>query len=313
MSDLITLGRDILAVCSPATGTRASGAVTVTASDADVTIPVANYLLPVVGGQVEAKWAFKVSRGPNSDKSWTATSDGTAISAMSNLGGARYNVPDATRFVLDPPIDGIESIEATGDFSGGVNPSGLATLHDAVMWEELGAPISDVIHKSGISKFPAAVLGWAQSEPADGSTDGYSNGSRTSRKSMTYRETFSLSIIANRAESGHHRRQQGLAIISELCDLMLDRHSVDGRPFSNPRGIQIIRRYREKLNSQFYKKFDVYVILLGVMHSIEQRQYRTWDDYLANNIDVLTMQRPPLENQGDYTTVDDMEVEMIHD
>lgn len=310
MSDLITLARDILAVCQPATGLRATGSLVMTAADVDVNVPVASYLLPIINGQVVPNMPFKLGVGPNPDRSWTITSAGTIVSAMSNLGGARQNIADGTMFVLDPPIDGVDSIVADGDFSGGENPVGLTALKDACMWESMEGSISDNLHKAGVSGFPAAILAWAQSEPADGASDGQSAGSRTSRTSMTYRETFSLSILSSKSQSSHHRRQEGLAIMSQLCELMQDRHAVDGRPFSNPRGIQIIRRYRETGVSKFYKNLYMYTILIGVQHSIEQRDARTWNDWLVSNIDMLTMQRPPLPNQGDHTTVDDMQVEM---
>ena len=313
MSDLITLARDILAVCSPVTGARASGTVTITAEDADVNIPIASYALPNINGQLATNLPFKVDEGPNDDESWTVTSEGTAVNLLSNIGGERHNVAAGTEFVFDPPISGVDSIIANDAFTGGAPPTGLTALADAVMWESLESPFNESLADSGISGFPAALIAWQNGAPADGSTDGYTSGSRTSRTSQMFRDVYGLSVISGKSNSGHHRRQQGLAIVSDLCNLMIDRHSVDGKPFSNPRGIQIISRYRERPNNQTYKRFFVYTIMLGVMHNIEQTDARAWNDYLHNNIDVLTMQRPPLPNQGDFVTVDDMEVDMPHD
>jgi hypothetical protein len=311
MSDILNLQRDIAAICGPETGTRATGAVTMVAEAADVNIPRNTFIIPILDGQLKPSFVFRVGPGPNLDKSWTVTSEGVQVDAMSNIGGARFNLSEGTAFRLDPPsIEGIASILASSDFEGGSDKTAFGALRDVVFFEKLGAKPNVDLLRSEVVKFPAMIITWIDSTPADGTTLPNVQSSRGSRNSTVYKEMFQLTIFSSRAECDHLRREEGHYLMENLCDWLKDRTSVDGRVFSAPSGLHILRRYREDGRSQIYQRFYIYNILLTAQNTLTRRDVREWNDWNTTVIDSSLTQRPALPNQGDKIIVDDMTVEM---
>ncbi|MCP4674350.1 MAG: hypothetical protein GY854_02295 [Deltaproteobacteria bacterium] len=301
MSSVIEIARHLMAVMQPQTGDRATGIATITASGADVVIPRGTYALPVVQGQVRADLAFKVGEGANADKSWTVTSAGTDVDFLSNIGGARHNLADGTPMIFDPPIDGIASVVTSGAFTGGTDPEFLGGVKDMLMLEQLEKTDPQIdLGRSAIKGFPAVVVTWQGSRDIE----------LVRRGTARADETFSISIISSRTESDHMRRQEGQVILYDLSALLIDRHAVDGSPFSNPEGIHITSRGRESGNHKTYQAFRIYYLVVGVDAVIKQRDTRTYSDFALLNMDVLKPQDPALPDQGDYTVVNDNQVDM---
>lgn len=310
-SSIKTLARSLMAACSPLTGSRATGTVLMTASGADVVLPRNTYAYPVVGSQHRPSILFKAAAGPNADESWTVKSTGTAVDFISNLGGTRYNVVDGTEFRLDPEVTGVASAVVDGDFTGGVDATAYGALRDMVMYEQLpGADIALALRRSELSAFPGIVLMWVESDPADGASSSAFSRPRAGRGRVFYRELFQLSIVASRYESADVRAEEGLYVMDLVTELLTDLNSVDGYPFSNPTGVQIVRRWPEIGEAQIYQKYYIYNILVATTGTYERRDDRTWADLLTVMVDVNKPQRPPLPDQGDFPMVDDMEIEM---
>lgn len=308
---ILSAAVDLLAVIAPMTGTRAAGTIRMVGSDTPV--PRNTLLIPVIKGQARPSLLFKVAEGPNDDGSWTADPGGTDISAFSNIGGSRHNVPDGTEFRIYPPtIPEITSAVANGDFTGGSDPSAWGSLKDAVIYGEVEGPEFHIdLQRSELKAFPGVLVAWTNSDPADGGT--IETRRRTSKATTTFREQLMLTIFTNRSESEGLRRGEGTYILDEVSRWIAHRQAVDGRVFSAPNGAYIQRRSRERGRHEAYKKFDVYSLLVTVQQTIERHDNRFWDDWNTSVIDVLKPQDPPLPDQGDVLLIDDMTVEMEQD
>lgn len=312
MSSIENTARALQAVCGPITGTRASGSITMTATSSDVTIARDTYAVPVLNGQEHPDLVYKAGAGPNSDESWTVTSGGTAVTFVSNIGGVRHNIANSTVFNLNPNLTGIASMVGSTAFTSGADDTTYGSLKDFVMYEQLAGPaLSLDMSRSLIKGFPSAMIAWVSGEPGDGSTTTHTmRQTRVSTTGNLYRHIFQISVIVNRAESDYRRRAEGMHIIETMSRLLTDRHAVDGSTFSNPSGVQILRIWREVLPQALNKKFYVFSMQISTLSSLVTTDTRTYSDWLLANIDIVKPQDPALPDQGDYTIVDDMEVDM---
>lgn len=312
MSTITSTLRSMMAVMQPATGTQADGTVVATASGGDVNVPRSTYAIPIIGGAHRPDLAVKTAAGPNADDSWTVTSGGDNVDFVSNIGGARHILPDATSLVFDPAISGIASLVAAADWANGADPTAFGGVRDMTIVERFEGPAAAVdLRRSNIKGFPAVILAWQDSEPADGSTISQTRrDTRVGTRKNLYKETFRLSVITIRADSPDVRREEGLLIMDELSGLLTDRQEVDGVFFSNPSGLQIRRRWREVGPQPFYQKHFVYNILVSAEVTLQQTDARTYVDLEKVVFDVEKPQDPALPNQGDITVVDDVEVDM---
>jgi hypothetical protein len=283
-----------------------------TASGADVTINRNVHGVPVINGQEQPDLVFKTDVGPNDDGSWTVTSGGTGVTWISNIGGIRHNISDTTVINLDPEITGIASAVVNGDFTTGADDTAYGTLKDFVLYEQLAGPALPLdMRRSLLKGFPSAMIAWIQAEPGDGSTTAHTlRETRVGTFGTLHRHIFQISVIVNRAESDYRRRAEGMHIIETMSRLLTDRHAIDGCPFSNPSGIQILRFWREVLPQPLAKRFYVFNLQLSVVTSLITTDTRSYNDWLLARIDVLKPQDPALPNQGDFTLVDDMDVDM---
>ncbi len=312
MSFIVDTARALMAVMQPQTGTRASGTATITTTGANATIPMSAYAVPIIDGRQRADLAMKVGPGPNQDESWTVDGGGVSVDFISNLGGARHNIDAGMRMVFDPPLAEISSIVVDADFAGGQDPDFFGGVRSMVLYEQLSGPSKGLdLARSSIKAFPAVMLAWHDSEPADGSSVAQTyREARVARTTTMYKETYLVSVLSSRAESDHVRRAEGLHIMEQLSLLLTDRKDVDGVPFSNPSGVMVRQRYRETGPQDLYQKFYVYNVLLSVMRPFEQIDSRTYNPWALAVLDVLKPQNPPLPNQGDIAVVEDNQIDM---
>jgi hypothetical protein len=313
MSIIVDVARGIMAIIQPETGDRATGTVKIVATSSDVTVDRNKFIVPIVGGRHRPDLVFKVARGPESDRSWTVTSSGVDVSVLSNIGGARHNLPMATEFVFDPPLDGIDSVVPTAAMANGTDPTGFGGIQNMVLYEQFEGPSAMLdLARSAVRAFPAVLVAWTGSEPGDGaSSSQVDQRIRTGSFASLNREMFDIVVITNRGESDHIRRQEGLSVLDQITMRLAHRRGVDGgQPVSNPSGLQIRGRYRENGPQDIYKKFYVYGLRVSAMIAYTQIDERTPAQWLLAKFDVLKPQDPALPNQGDYTVVEDAEVDM---
>jgi hypothetical protein len=311
MSYIESLALDLLATLGPVTGKRASGTVRMVATGDDVTVPRNTFLCPVVGGQLETKYVFKVAEGPNTDRSWTVTGDGTDIDVFSNIGGARHNVAAGTLFRFSPPlIDGISSVTAVSDFTGGSDNTEYGGVRDAVVYESLDGDISVELLRSRLAGLPGIVITWTGSEPSDGTTIPTMQSTRVANGQTLFKEMFAIFVIVDKSTSEAARRGEGLYILEDVTRFLTDRHAIDGRPYSNPQGVHVVRRGRERGPQKLYQRFNVYTVVVTAQRTLCKYDVRIWNDWNTSVIDSGVTQRPGEPDQGDKTVVDNMEVEM---
>lgn len=294
MSTVIDLGRSIQAVCAPVTGERASGYVTLKASSAEgVKVTANEYLFPIVNGQVRYDMNFKTVKNPLSeDGEWTVPGGGTlALPVISNIGGKRHNLKPGTKFVLDDLWLGAlerQAVTKTG-FSGGADPTGYVSLYNFVIFENFGAKPSVELFKSAIGgRFPAAVMHWMASEPADGmSTSATNRPTHRGQGRITFTELFKILVVSTREDSEHNRRAQPLRVVQELSELLFDRQSVDDHAFSSPGGVHIRGRGREGSGEDgFYRTFQVYSLTISAQATITQKDSRVYHELKRFRIDA---------------------------
>jgi len=314
---IIGTARALMAVMQPATGTRSTGVVTLTALAAQtVNLKRGQYAYPVLGGRASPELLIKVGENPATDDgSWDVTDAGLAVTFISNLGGARYNLPATTPIILDNPPSGLVVAlpTADADFTGGIDATGFGAVLDLVMAEQLSGPALHVdMRRSQLTRFPSVMVTWEDVQPADGSsTVTAGRGSaRVGTRSLLFKSSYTISVITSRKDTDHERRHEGLFMVGTLARLITDRQMVDGECLSNPSGIQIRSIFREVGPQDIYQKFYIYHMLISAHVTIQQFDSRTYSDWLLAVLNVDKPQDPALPNQGDYRIVTDNEIDM---
>jgi hypothetical protein len=314
MSAIVDTARNLMATLQPATGDRASGPVTLTASGADVTVPRNTFAMPIIDGHRRPDLLLKTGEGPNEDGSWTVTSGGTAVIFISNIGGVRHNIPINTRISFDPPLIGLVSTLPTADsaFTGGTDPTVFGTIKDMVIYENLDGPNFQIdLRRSAVTRFPCVLVTWMNTEPADGTTQTQTHrATRSNRFGVLYKDTFALSVLSSKEQSDHSRRHEGLEIIDTMARLLTDTQSIDGCPYSNPGGVQIRQVIRDISPENDYQKLYIYSLMLSTERNLQRLDSRVYSDWLLAVMDIYKPQDPALPNQGDFTLVDDVEIDM---
>jgi len=308
MSTIIDTGRDIMAVMSPVTGTRATGVVTITASGADVELPAATYLVPRLGGQYRPDLVVKSKPSDDYQAGWTITAGGVDVDCVANIGGVPHNTLIAgTELLIDPPLDGIDTCVVKTGFSGGAAPTGLAAVKSMVLYEQFRASAASLdMVRSGIKEFPGILISWMGSEPADGAAVDQTTQRRVSGTATMYHETFQVLVVSNRAESDHMRRLQGLYILDAITGLLTSRVDFDGGLISYPSGLQVQQRFRREIpdtkGSLPYYIYGLQVSAMRVYHMTDARTFETLAEVVY---DIVKPQDPALPNQGDIAIVGD--------
>lgn len=314
MSDVIlNTARAVMALMQPLTGTRATGTVTMTAkAGQSFELKPGTYAFPVLSGKVRPHMHFKVAAPPSGD-AWTITDAGVAVTFISNLGGAKYNIPGGTVLRMDPPIEALDTAVVAGDFIDGVDATGFGALKDVVIAEQLEGPVIslDMRRAPGLTRFPAAVITWDDGLPADGSTQTtLGRGNRVGTRSLLWALNYQISIISSRADSDHARRHEGMYILNAVARLISDRHMVDTECVSNPQPLQLRQMLREDGPQDVYQKFYIYHLMFGCTTTLESIDTRTYPDWLKAVLNVNKPQNPALPNQGDLPLVVDNEIDM---
>lgn len=322
MSAIIGGARAIMAVISPLTGGRASGAATLTSAAGTVVVPRNHYAYPIVAGKHRPDQLFKIDTGPNTDGSWDVGAGGTPVNFVSNNGGQRYNIPAGTKLIFDPPLSGLVAAAPAADatFTGGIDATGFGALKDLLMFETMDGDDALSLRRSNVTRFPAAVITFRDFQPADGTTINVTQRETKvgTRKSL-YKVTYVISVISSRADQDHERRHEGLTIVENIMKLINDRRAAEAPPdepdlarecLSNPGGVQIREAFRESGPQDIYQKFYIYNILVSTTVTLQTTDARTYPDWLLAVLNVDKPQDPALPNQGPFRLVDGMIIDM---
>jgi len=309
MSQVGSAMRNCLAAIQPLTGDRASGVITVTASGSDVSLPLGTFAYPVIGGQVQTDRIFRVSAGPNSDKSWTITAGGTAVDFVSNVGGEKHNVADATQFVFLPPISGVASAVGSGAFTGATNPTFYGAIKETVVFEHINGPAQQIdLERMKLRGTPAVIIVWNSSEPSDGVTSSSNNFGSHGRGtfSSSFRELLTIVIVVSKSHNEAVRSEEGLYIMDQIARYLNRRQSIDGCLISAPSPILVQSRNRVAIPKEPYQRHYIYSVSFSIENAYTMTDDRSYNDWNIANIDILK----PDDDLGDYTLVDDMKVDM---
>jgi hypothetical protein len=306
VSIILLTARAIMATMQPLTGTRSAGTVLVESSGADLVLPRNSYALPIIEGQQRPDLAMKVAEGPGTNGSWTVTAGGTQVDMFSNIGGKSQYIPTDTVLAFDPPISGIKSAVASTPFLGAADLTTFGSLKDLAMFEHMGTLQRD-LSRSSIKGFPCALLTWVDDEPADSATTSMTmRETRLGTRKSMYKLTYQIAVISERGESDHARRTEGLEVLDQIAMLLADRQAVDGQPFSNPSGLQIVRRWRETGGGPDYQRYYVYGLLVSAMVTLSRDDTRPYSPWLVTNLNADKQ----LDGEPDLRLVKDVEIDM---
>jgi len=298
MSTITEIQRGLFAMIQPITGERASATALVTSLVGTAVVPRSSYLIATVDDATRHDLIFKVDVNPATLGDWEATTElvgGTEITLMSNVGGARHNIPMNSVLRWDPVPENVSpTVELLSAFTGGTDPAGEEALMGLAVHEQVGPTRSLDLWRSRIGGMPGAMIVWEGSNPADGVTvPSTRRTQQMGRGSQLWKELYTLLVFVTKDTSAHARREQGFAIIDAISELLSDRHAVDGVPISNPDGVQIRERFRDVGDSAIYSNFYVYCLRLAATHAVTKRDSRTASPWLTAS---LTMQKPDEES-----------------
>lgn len=328
---VIELARDIAAAISPTTGTRGTGKVIMKSKPGKGTtfIPRNWFLYPVLNGAARDELVFKVAEGPFKAKfpngkrkkasedepdagSWFEVSEqGTEVDILSIVGGERHNLKRGTKFRLDPAHPDVE-VECVliDDIKDGAEPTWLGGCKSVVQFETLGGASATLdAFRSAAGKFPAVIIVWDGSEPADGTTQSSleRGATRAGPSQQLFKERFNLFVISQRSDSDHMRRNEGLKLLDDISFWLTDATEIDGQQFSVPSGVQIRARQRIAGDGNAYQQLYVYVLQVSVTALWRRYDVRTFNDWLLARNEVRTVEK---DDDGNPLVVVNQDIDM---
>jgi len=306
-----SLARALLAAMAPATGIRASGslAVTAPAGGGEVTIPRNAYAVPVVSGQLRHDWLFKVGPNPatlnpnQTGGDWPIADGATeSVALVSNLGGARHNLPLGTVFRWLPPVPGIAETAALDvATTGGVDST---ILRRAAYFEDVSpAIVAKDLFAGSLTDFPAAAVIWSTSSPVEGRTSGAGQGSTRVGQGLRFiRETFTIVVAAGDNTSDTRRRSNGLVAVQAITRLITDRRVNDDCEVLSAigAGVEVVTRRRLTRTQNLYV-YDITVRLNSLLRRVETRTFNQW---LTAHLEAALPGREAPEPTDPLTLVD---------
>jgi hypothetical protein len=316
MSFLEANMRALVAAAAPLTGQRATGAVRMYSATGTVEIPRGTYAYPLVGASGATAVALDARRpvkvlATGRAASWAVGTTGADVPFLSAIGGVRHNFPAGTRFVFQPPVEGLTgpALSPSG-FGGGADPTSFGSLFDLAMAEQLSGPALDVdMRRAQLSRFPAAVLTWRELAPADGSSvPTNQRGTRVGANSVLYRSAYTLHVICSRLDDAAWRRQEAMQIVCELLELLTDRVEADHETVSSPGGVQVQDVRPTPVRQEIFQRWIVYSVDLNTSLSLSKREGRTFHDWLLTRLKVD--RAVELGTQGGPLRVADVTIDM---
>lgn len=272
--------RGIMGALLPLTGTRSSGTATVRATGGDIVLPRGSFALPVTTS------AAGVSQLAEDLPLWvtvdtTVTAAGAAVPVSSLLGGARQNMPTASRVRWDPALAGveIESVLASA-LTGGADASGPGSVRQVRQYETLEADTGRDLFAACVGQAPAIVLAWERSGGEVGR-----GGGRSLRP-----DQWLLYVVTSNARGAVARGDEGSEILDGIEDYLTDRSAADGIPFSGP-PTKVLERVRVRVTQTAF----IYAVRIQTFASVVRTDTRTsYAVWLRNRLDAKTADPTPL-------------------
>lgn len=313
-SSIIDLGRDLMAACTPTSGTRGTGQLVVRASgNSSVYLPRNWALIPIVNGAAREDLLFKVAQGPNrarypngkrvktssdepdTESWWTVQPGGTLVNIHSLIGGKRHNLPKGTKFIFDPYNPNLElSGVLQNDITNGADPTHFGGCMSMMQFEQMNGPQATLdAFRAELGELPAAVFVWSSTQPADGTTQStFSRGdSRAGSQAIMVKENFDVFVISERLSSGHDRRSEGTKLLDDVTGWLTDRQAIDGQIFSSPGGIQVRGRNRIAGDNASYQSVYIYVVQVSITTQWAPYDDRTYSPWLRTHAETLTFEK----------------------
>jgi hypothetical protein len=296
---IIDNARALMALMQPLTGSRSTGSITVRSTGATGTLPANAHAAPIIGGVLRPELLVKTA--VNTDDSptalpghaWPITRAGTTVPVLSVLGGLCHDFPAGTVLRWLPEIDSIEpTAEITVGMTGGTANTSHVGVAEVRLYEQLTATAPGIeVFKAAFSRFPGVMLTWQSSVPDDGQGEQPlgRRESRLGRGKTLLRNVWDIFVACSRMDSDPARREQGLDILDELTETMIDRATVDGMRFSSVRGLSVHQRARWNVSPSLY----VYLLRVSTTDVAEKREHRNFAPWLRTRLDVDTPDEAP--------------------
>jgi len=203
--------RAIQALLQAQMGMYSSGNLLMRSTGATGTVPAHAFAIPILDNQLHEDALVFVQANPDTeDGSWEVTDSGTEIPVQSVQGGNHINQAAGVECRWDPELTGIEetSVVAVGGLTGGVQRTGRGTLRQVRMYKSLGSvPEAQDFFRAKVAHYPAGVLTWVASSPADG-VSGPSLGPNTGRVGANrrlFQHDWQLFLVTSRQASAEER------------------------------------------------------------------------------------------------------------
>lgn len=283
----IMVTRGLQALLQVLQGSYSSGAVTMTATGADVEVRAHAFGVPIVDGAEDESRLVKVEKNAAADTGyWTVTAAGTDVNVTSVQGGAHVNLPAATQVRWDPPMAGIEPLGAVaaGGLTGGARSTAFGALRQVRHYKDRGLQSALQFFQSQVADYPAALLSWESTSPADGaSIPGIgADSTRLGNGRRMFAHNFELGVITSRRDGADIRRKEGDQLRDDLLELLTDRVSFRGCPISTGRGLQIVEARFLAVTQAVY----IDVIRFACQYELKRREKREFHDWLTTRMQI---------------------------
>jgi hypothetical protein len=286
-----TLARGLQACLQVLQGDYSSGSVTATATGDPVELPRGTFGLPIIDGSEDESQAILVEANPDVEGgAWTVTSAGTPVSVTSIQGGTHVNLDVDTPIRWDPPITGLEAtgVVAAGGLTGGTQATHYGALRQVRYYRDMGSnPGAVDFYAAGLHSYPAAVVGWESTMPADGAAlPGIGpDSTRMGRGKREFVATFGLMLFTGRFDQTHARRKESDQLRDDVLELLTDRISYRDCFLSGPRGVQILEARHMGSRPNYY----VDVVRVACHFVLSMRDERTFHDWLTTRLQLATV------------------------
>lgn len=308
MSSTIQNARAIEAALQRLQGPPARGKLLVKATGADVVLTPGTCASPILGNSIDRLGTAFVRPNPANpaedlaERTWTVTSSGLLVDVEAVSGGTPGNREGGTSYRWDPPELGLEPLAVAdaagvtgGDWAGVYGGLKQFTHFSAVDFD----PRQDLFETITFD-YPAALLAWAGSGPADGPMAG-TPGPRTARLRQTrmfYRNRWALYLVTSRLDGNADRAHEATLLRDDVLECLENTMAVRERAFrvSAEPGADITAASPFRMLPQVY----VDLILFDTFFVLEHRpETRTYNDWLRTRVKLYTAPNPGIPPQDD--------------
>jgi len=242
VSSTLTASRGIQALLAHLQGNVARGSAMVRSTGLSGSVPKGAFAVPVINGQTrEDALVFVRPNQATADGSWFVTSGGAEVDIESVQGGTHVNLPAGTELRWIPALSGVEARSlVVGAMTGGDRSGPLRQVR---YFKDLGGQQqARALYNASVTDYPAVLLAWDSSIPADGSSQAFygPNATRPGRGVRVWRHEWAIHLITSRLDTADERTREGDQLRDYMCRLLTDRVAVRGLRVSLDPGTQMM-------------------------------------------------------------------------